>query len=72
MVVLDVLCTPVRLADLGVDAGGISTTAVYITAIVVLGILTALSLALRNTDSRDRADVIRAVAELFRWFRWRR
>jgi hypothetical protein len=70
--VLEVLGAPARLAEIGVDPGAMSLTAVYITTMVIIGILVALFLALRNTDSRDRADVIRAVAELFRWFRWRR
>lgn len=42
---------------------------VYTTAILVIGILIALAIALRNTDSKDRAGVIRALAELFHWFR---
>jgi hypothetical protein len=42
---------------------------VYTTGLIVLGIVLALVIALRNTDSKDRAAVIRAVAELFRWFR---
>lgn len=42
---------------------------VYTTAIIVTGMVVALLVALRNTDSKHRADVIRAVAEVFRWFR---
>jgi hypothetical protein len=42
---------------------------VFTTAVIVIGIVIALAIALHKTDSKDRADVVRAVSELFRWFR---
>ncbi len=41
----------------------------FTTAVIVTGIVLALAIALRKTNSKDRADVIRALADLFRWFR---
>lgn len=51
------------------DLTGAIMVPIYTTAIIVVGILIALAIALRKTDSKDRAAVIRAVAEVFRWFR---
>jgi hypothetical protein len=42
---------------------------VYTTLIIVVGILIALPIALHKTSSKDRADVIRAVGDLFRFRR---
>jgi hypothetical protein len=49
--------------------GGYSVIALLITVILVVGVLMAMAIALRNTESRHKAEVIRAVAELFRWKR---
>ncbi|MFD1531032.1 hypothetical protein ACFSCY_16455 [Pseudonocardia aurantiaca] len=38
-------------------------------AIIMFGMVIALAIALHKTNSKDKADVIRALAELFRWFR---
>ena len=36
-------------------------------AVPVVGKIIALALALRDSDPKDRPNIIRAVAELFRW-----
>jgi hypothetical protein len=42
---------------------------VLLAVVYATGIVVALAIALRDAESKDRAAVIRAVAELFRWFR---
>lgn len=76
-VVHPALLAQIQPANLTPDYSMAWMVPIYATAIITVGIVFVMAIAVRNTTSQDRADVIRALGDFFRalaelirsWFR---